>query len=104
MEMCVFAILQKGGPGGPLLWRRRGREHGLGRSGGCGFRRLKERAWRLAIRRIRVNDYLSLMKPSSPWLLSAWKACWLLHGDGCGSGLSGNGDAKLPQHAESTSG
>ena len=42
MEICVFAILQKGGPGEPLLWRRRGRELGLGRSGGSGFRRVKE--------------------------------------------------------------
>jgi hypothetical protein len=53
MEMCVFAILQKGGPG-----EGDGEAESTGWDAiGSGIRRLKERAGRLPIRRFRVNDF-----------------------------------------------
>jgi hypothetical protein len=52
---------------------------------GVDFRRLKERVGKLAIRRFRVNDFLSLMKLSSPWL------CRLGRLAGCCLGMVGAG-------------
>jgi hypothetical protein len=80
----MFATLQKGGPGEPLLWRgsEKGREHGLGRSGGSAIRRLKGNGdWQFTASEGMI---FVAMKPSSLWFLTAWKkACWLLHGGGC---------------------